>query len=144
VDLPHFHYGTLMPLSEGCVHSNLIAVRSLAGEIRQSKAFHFEIANGNGVADLARKVADTLTHNGFPTPRLSNLKPYQQSRTVIRYPDGFYFDAARVGSKLSAAPLLVLDTQMRSNTDVRLVLGKDAVTQVALFRLDTARFLRTC
>lgn len=126
-------------LSVTPLSNDLISVRSLDGEIRKSKAFSFEIANGNGVADLARKVADTLAHNGFPTPHLSNLKPYQQRRTVIRYRDGFYFDAARVGSKLSAAPLLVLDTQLRNNTDVQLVLGKDAVTQVAMFGPDSRK-----
>jgi len=133
---------TLQVLSVTPVSNAMFSVRSLSedgSEIPPGKAFNFEIANGNGIADLAKKVADTLTHDGLPTPRLSNLKPYQQSRTVIRYRDGFYFDAARVGSKLSEAPLIVLDPQLRKNTDVLLVLGKDAISQVAMFGPDSRK-----
>ncbi|PUA17743.1 LytR C-terminal domain-containing protein [Glaciimonas sp. PCH181] len=106
---------------------------------QQNKGFNFEVTNANGIPDLARKVAETMVQNGLPTARLSNLKPFQQNRTIVRYRDGFYYDAARVGLKLPAAPLLVLDTQMRKETDVQLVLGKDATPRLAL--LTTAKIL---
>lgn len=121
------------------VHSLPIPLPPRADEIQKNKAFNFEISNGNGVADLAKKVADTLVRSGFPSPHISNLKPYQQTRTVIRYRDGFYSDAAHIVQKMTTAPALILDTQMRKNTDVQLILGKDAITQIALLGSDSRK-----
>lgn len=130
--------------SIAAVTNDLISVHSLparADQVQKNKAFNFEISNGNGIADLAKKVADTLVRNGFPSAHISNLKPFQQARTVIRYRDGFYSDAAHIVQRLSTAPVLILDTQMRKNTDVQLILGKDAITHIALLGSDSRKIV---
>ena len=104
--------------------------------LKQGKAFRFEIANGDGVTGLARKVGDTLARHGLPKPQLTNLKPYQQRLTVIQYRDGFHDEAVRLSSKLLKPPVLVNNNALCKNSDVRLVLGKDVVSQMALFGQD--------
>lgn len=104
-----------------------------AGRFEQAIAFRLEIANGNGVTGLARKVGDTLVRNGSPLPKLTNLKPFQQRHTVIQYRTGFEGEAVRLSRKLINPPTLVNNDHLRKSADVRLVLGKDMVSQVALF-----------
>ncbi|MGH8810118.1 MAG: LytR C-terminal domain-containing protein, partial [Noviherbaspirillum sp.] len=87
--------------------------------------FRFEIANGNGIAGMARSVGKTLVRNGLPTPRLSNLKPYRESLTVIEYSDGYYHEALTLWRELDRRPVLSRVSGARSKPDVRLVLGRD-------------------
>jgi tetratricopeptide (TPR) repeat protein len=89
------------------------------------KTFSFEIANGNGVTGMAKGVGSTLVKNGLPTPRLTNLKPYQQRQTVIEYRDGYYREALILWRKLERRPLLSNVAARRNNPDVRLILGRD-------------------
>jgi Tfp pilus assembly protein PilF len=89
------------------------------------KTFSFEIANGNGVTGMAKGVGSTLVKNGLPTPRLTNLKPYQQRQTVIEYRDGYYREALILWRKLERRPLLSNVAATRNNPDVRLILGRD-------------------
>ena len=102
------------------------------GSMRKSSKFRFEIANGNGVSGLAKKYGTTLARTGLPTPRLTNLKPYQQRQTVIEYRAGYYDTALELSRRLRIAPSLISSNALRAITDVRLVLGKDVATRQAL------------
>lgn len=93
----------------------------------KDRPFHLEIANGNGVNGMAKKMGNTLTQAGVPAPRLTNLKPYRRQLTVVEYRTGFYDAALQLGGKLTTAPVVVSSNTLRANTDVRLVLGKDLV-----------------
>ncbi|WP_035625277.1 LytR C-terminal domain-containing protein [Herminiimonas sp. CN] len=98
--------------------------------------FRFEIANGNGITGLARKVRATLVQQGLPTSHLTNLKPYRTLETTIQYRSGFHDAALRLGRTLSKPATLVGNDHLRPGADVQLVLGKDATSTMALFRAD--------
>lgn len=96
------------------------------------KSFRFQIANGNGIPALAKRFRDALVHQGLPTSRLSNLKPYLQAQTVIEYREGYRDEALRVSAHFDNAPMLTRSEVVQDGIDVRLVLGKDVTTLAAL------------
>jgi hypothetical protein len=96
-----------------------------AATAAQLKAYKLEIANGNGVTGLAKRVGRALARQGLPWARLTNARPYQQAQTVIQYRPTFEQEAQSLGNRLPKAPRLVLDDHLRGNADLRLVLGKD-------------------
>ena len=98
--------------------------------------FHLEIANGNGIIGLARKTRAILVQQGLPIARLTNFKPYQQKQTVIYYRAGYHDQALALSQKLARKPVLRQDESLRNDTDIKLILGKDVATGVALFGID--------
>ncbi|MES2105172.1 MAG: tetratricopeptide repeat protein [Pseudomonadota bacterium] len=98
-----------------------------------AKAYRLEIANGNGVTGLATKVRKTLALQGVPAARLTNIKPYREPQTLIQYRAAYMDQALLLSKKFLKAPKLVQDEHLRSSSDLRLVLGKDVATQLALF-----------
>lgn len=90
-----------------------------------------EVANGNGVIGAAGKVGQYLHSQGYPTARLTNQKPFQVRTTQIQYRDGHQAEAQLLQSRLPEAPELVRGNGLRADVSVRLVLGKDIVTQLA-------------
>ncbi len=104
-----------------------------AGQVEPAKAYRLEIANGNGVTGLATKVRKTLALQGVPAARLTNIKPYREPQTLIQYRAAYMEQALLLSKKFLKAPKLVQDEHLRSSSDLRLVLGKDVATQVALF-----------
>ncbi len=115
-----------------------ISARLLAGSAgTDDKVFRLEVANGNGVTGLARKVRATLAQQGLPVSYLSNLKPYRTLETTIQYRSGFRDEALRLGRTLIKPPILVSNDRLRGSADVQLVLGKDATSTMALFRTDS-------
>jgi Flp pilus assembly protein TadD len=90
-----------------------------------------EVANGNGVTGAAGKVSKFLRGQGYATARLTNQKPFKTKTTQIHYRSGYEAQAQLLQSKLLDAPELVERNDMRANVSVRVVLGKDMVTQLA-------------
>jgi tetratricopeptide (TPR) repeat protein len=104
-------------------------------EARQQelKAFKLEVSNGNGVGGMAARIAGYLARFGVSTRRLTNDKAFSQPTTLIQYREGYRTQAARIGSMLpKAVPVVRADT-LRSDIDVRVVLGRDVRNDVALF-----------
>jgi tetratricopeptide (TPR) repeat protein len=121
----------VMPPSQSELHVG--ASRDEAAMVASGKPFRFQITNGNGTPALAKRFRDALMSGGLPKSRLANLKPYQQKQTVVLYREGFRDEALRVSAYFAKAPSTIRDAaQLDSATDVRLVLGHDAVTQAAL------------
>jgi tetratricopeptide (TPR) repeat protein len=87
--------------------------------------FRLELSNGNGVSGMAARLGKWLAHEGLPTSRLTNLRPFAQEQTLVEYRTGHEAAAWRV---MQALPL-----EIRSNpvlhegltSDVRVVLGSD-------------------
>jgi hypothetical protein len=96
-----------------------------------AKPYSLEIANGNGVTGLAKKLRYRLARQGMPAARLTNLKPYKETQTMVQYRGAYHEEALRLSSKLRVAARLVQDDNMRKGIDVRLVLGKDMGSRVA-------------
>ncbi|MFD2270639.1 tetratricopeptide repeat protein [Undibacterium arcticum] len=102
------------------------------------RKFRMEIANGNGVPGLARRIGATMASQGFAPSRLTNQKPYRQLETTVRYRDGFHDEALRISQQFNKPTRLVGNANLRDTVDVQLVLGKDVISNVALFRLNLA------
>lgn len=101
--------------------------------------FRLEIANGNGVTGLARRVGATLAQQGLPKSHLINLKPYRQPTSYIQYRSGFQDAALRLSRTMPKPPVLISNDRLRASADVQLVLGKDAMSTVALFGAGTVK-----
>jgi len=90
-----------------------------------------EVSNGNGVSGAAGKVSRFLRAQGYTAARLTNKKPYRTQATQIHYRPGYEAQALLLQSKLLDAPKLVERNDIRANVSVRVVLGRDMVTQLA-------------
>ncbi|SMF10804.1 Tetratricopeptide repeat-containing protein [Pseudogulbenkiania subflava DSM 22618] len=92
----------------------------------------FEVSNGNGVTGMAKRVGYVLANQGFAKARLTNQKPFQQSVTLVEYRQGFAPEAERLSASLPVKPMIKEKNDLRTSTDIRLVLGKDVMRNVAL------------
>ncbi len=95
------------------------------------KNLRLEVANGNGVRGAAGKVGRFLHEQGYAAARLTNQKPYKTQTTQIQYRAGYEQQAQLLQAELLDAPALVERNDLRAN--VRVVLGKDMVTQLAYY-----------
>jgi tetratricopeptide (TPR) repeat protein len=95
-------------------------------------SFKLEVSNGNGVLGLAKRVAGRLVDAGVRTARLTNQLPFNQPTTEIQYRAGYAAAAAALASKLQHPVQIKPKHDLASHIDVRLVLGKDALSDVAL------------
>lgn len=109
------------------------SVETAFSDLVHGKPFRLEIANGNGVSGLAKKVNDILASNGVPAAQITNHKNYQQRQTVVQYRNGYQVQATALSQGLRNKPQMIETANLRANTDVRLVLGRDVSTQTALF-----------
>ena len=116
-------------------------IETAFSELAKAKPFRLEIANGNGVSGLAKKVSDLLASNGVSTAHLTNNKTYQLPQTVIQYRNGYQMQAASLSKGMRNKPQVVEIANLRGTTDVRLVLGRDVKTQTALFDTEPAKMM---
>jgi Tfp pilus assembly protein PilF len=100
--------------------------------IAPTRAFKLEVSNGNGVLGLAKRVAGRLVNAGLRSARLTNQLPFQQARTEVQYREGYATEAAMLASKLQRPVQLKPSNELAHHIDVRLVLGKDALSDTAL------------
>ncbi len=119
--------------------SKAIALKKIPGKAVQDRIvksdalpgvrkYELEVSNGNGIKRFAAKFGAMLSAKGLPKASLTNLKPYNQARTVIQYRKGYLFEAARLSRHLGAIQHLAFVVESKDlspNTDVKLILGKD-------------------
>lgn len=89
----------------------------------------FEVANGNGITGLARRVGATLRKDGFAVSRITNHASYAMTSTVVQYQPGFESAAKAFVAKYNLNARLVSATAPRRNVDVRIVLGRGGPLQ---------------
>jgi Flp pilus assembly protein TadD len=99
---------------------------------KPAKAYRIEVANGNGVTGMAKRISSVLGRQGISVSRLSNELPYKQLETKIHYRAGFESAATNLKNALKGHAVAVLTPTLSANSDVRLVLGKDAIAHMAL------------
>jgi tetratricopeptide (TPR) repeat protein len=97
-----------------------------------TRSFKLEVSNGNGVLGLAKRVAGRLTGAGVPTARLTNRRPFNQTTTEVEYREGYAAEAAALAAKLQHPVQVKRSERLASHIDVRLVLGRDVLSDVAL------------
>ena len=88
------------------------------------RGVRLEVANGVGIANLARRTADRLAGTGVIAARLTNARPYRQMKTEIQFGAGQDALAKALQTRL---PLTATTTaaQLKGNVQLRLVLGHD-------------------
>jgi tetratricopeptide (TPR) repeat protein len=96
------------------------------------RSFKLEVSNGNGVLGLAKRVARRLVVPGSQAARLTNQRPFDQGRTEVHYREGYATEAAMLASKLQRPVQPKMSSALAHHIDVRLVLGKDALSDTAL------------
>jgi hypothetical protein len=96
-----------------------------------AKVARIQIANGNGVANMASRVRDFLGRQGIKVESLANARPYVQQETLIAYRQGHEVSAQTMRIVLGGQAVLVATADLPPQLDVRLVLGKESVSQMA-------------
>jgi tetratricopeptide (TPR) repeat protein len=89
------------------------------------KKARLEVSNGNGVTGLARKTSDHLGSSGYASIRMTNAMPYDLAATEIQYRPGFEPQARDLQTTLQPGIPMIASTTLRSDVQVRLVLGKN-------------------
>ena len=97
-----------------------------------ARAALYEVSNGNGITGMARRVNQALLAQGYPAARLTNNKPFRQPVTVVEYRPGYAAVAAQLSASLPLKPAITEKAGLRQSADVRLVLGRDVMTRLAL------------
>jgi hypothetical protein len=97
----------------------------------QAQPARIQVANGNGVTNMARQVRGFLGRHGIPVESLANLPPFRQQETQILYRQGHEPAAKAVHAALRGHATLVPTTDLPARFDVRLVLGQQSVSQRA-------------
>ena len=96
------------------------------------RSFKLEVSNGNGVLGLAKRVAGRLTGAGVPTARLTNQRPFNQPATEVQYREGYIAEAEALAARLQHPVRVKRSEQLASHIDVRLILGRDVLSDIAL------------
>lgn len=84
-----------------------------------------EVANGNGVAGMAKRVGSYLHEQGFLPPRLTNHRNFKQPYTEVQYVPGAESLARQVSDSFERPAHLVAVSKLERQMPVRLILGKD-------------------
>jgi hypothetical protein len=90
-----------------------------------------QIANGNGVPNMASRVRDFLGRQGIRVESLANARPFVQQETLIAYRQGHELSAQTMRMVLGGHAVLVPTADLPRQLDLRLVLGKESVSQMA-------------
>ncbi|GAB3545553.1 hypothetical protein GCM10027343_22130 [Noviherbaspirillum agri] len=99
--------------------------RDLSVQPVRTAAGRVEVANGNGVRGLAKRVGSYLREQGYAAPRLTNHQTFAQRRTEIQYVAGAEALAHQIEQSFGQPARLVLVVSLERQAPVRVVLGKD-------------------
>ena len=131
--LAYLRRGAALATSFAMAQADAVAPEAaVAGSSKNTRAFRLEIANGNGIPGLARRVRDALRQGDSPAPRLTNMKSFTQRDTAIQYRLGFHEAARLLSLKIPTHPRLFHDPEIAPAVDVRLMLGKDITARAAM------------
>jgi len=89
---------------------------------------HLEISNGNGVGRFATRVGQRFSSAGIPVARVTNYDRFDVAETIIEYHAGFESAARALRDRLGGRAQLIEAHEARRGSDVRLILGRDAVS----------------
>ena len=96
-----------------------------------------EIINGNGVKNMARRMGNYLEGHGYQITRISDADHFGHPRTTIYYLPGYGSAADILANKIAGdGRLRQVDFLALSNSDMRMVLGKDLVDYESMLDSD--------
>lgn len=84
-----------------------------------------EVANGNGVNGMARKVGAFLRNAGYAATRLTNQKPFNVKRSEVQYRTGYRDEAEKLRVTIDGEPKLIQRDDLRADINIRVLLGND-------------------
>jgi hypothetical protein len=96
------------------------------------RRYRLEVANGNGVQGMARRVATRLSSQGLPPARTTNERPFNKRSTEVHYRPGYEAEALQIVSLLSGTVRAVPAETLASSMDVRVILGRDTAGATAI------------
>ena len=67
-----------------------------------------------------------------PTARLTNQRPFNQPATEVQYREGYIAEAEALAARLQHPVRVKRSEQLASHIDVRLILGRDVLSDIAL------------
>lgn len=98
----------------------------------------FEVTNANGVTGFAKKFSALLRNDNIVVSRITNHTSFKFAETVIEYQPGFANAAQALMARTKLDVSLVPAKAPRTNSDVRIFLGRDAVEAVDSLRTNLA------
>lgn len=98
----------------------------------------FEVTNANGVTGFAKKFSALLRSDNIVVSRITNHSSFKFTETVIEYQPGFANAAQALMARTKLDASLVPAKAPRTNSDVRIFLGRDAVQAVDSLRTNLA------
>jgi tetratricopeptide (TPR) repeat protein len=110
------------------------AAQALAAAAAMPGPIAIEVSNGNGVRHLARTVAHYLDGPNYRALHRTNWTSFAFPVSRVDYREGYRTQARELSELLPGSPPVMLTESMRSDVNLRIVLGKDLVKQVAAFR----------
>lgn len=120
------------PVTDNAVTDVLTNLQPKASHrVSNIKNSRIEVANGNGITGMAKRISNVLNLQGISVSRLSNERPYKQLETKIQYRAGYETAASNLKNALKGHATAVLTPSLSANLDIRLLLGKDAITHIA-------------
>lgn len=84
-----------------------------------------EVANGNGVNGMARKVGAFLRNAGFAAARLTNHKPFNVKKSEVQYRTGYRDEAEKLKAIIDGESKLIQRDDLRADINIRVLLGND-------------------
>lgn len=92
-----------------------------------------EVSNGNGVTGMARNIATFLERFGYDKTRLTNHSTFQQAETEIHYHPSAHKLAEQISQIMPNPVKMVESNELREDTQLKLLLGKDIASKIAFF-----------
>lgn len=89
-----------------------------------------EVINGNGLKGIAKSVSEKLKERGLENIRIADAKRFNLAKTHIQYRTGYRDDAVNLNHNLLNRPFLLRNDNLPADVNVRLVLGKDLISNI--------------
>lgn len=121
------------PISQVAYEQSVSQARTVAAPSGSAKKFRLEVSNGNGLTGMARNVANFLVDFGYVGSRLTNQKSYQVQLSEVHYRTGYRDEALSLMSSLPGKPVLIEVDSLRQDINIKVVLGKDWLREIAYF-----------
>ena len=91
-----------------------------------------EVTNGTSAPNLARQTRSQLSEEGFNVVSIGNYRDYSVQETVVYYRPGAEDVARALSAKFFPKSKLEAGEKFAKGADIKLLLGKDAVTPPAI------------
>lgn len=84
-----------------------------------------EVANGNGVNGMAKRVGAFLRNAGFAAARLTNQQPFNIKKSEVQYRTGYRDEAEKLQATIDGESRLIQRDDLRADINIRVLLGND-------------------